>query len=128
MKTDQNRAKLRGKVMPQPTPMVDPMFPEHDWEATDLVSTSRIRTEQQAIKEGVNDPSMQETVGARPQDAGKTADSPAYQPTNAKVCSDMVTGDEMSAYPAPVPVKASGDLAAGGFSGGQDHTPSVRGL
>src|SRR6266516_981125 len=64
MKTDQNRAKLRGNVAPQVAPVMVPEFPMHDWEATDLVRTSSIRTEQQAIKEGVNDPTIAEHLSS----------------------------------------------------------------
>lgn len=65
MTIDRNRAKLGGKVAPEWPAGVPPMVPEfpvHDWEATDLVSTSRVRTEQQKIKEGVNDPSIREQL------------------------------------------------------------------
>lgn len=80
MATDQNRAKLRGKVHPEPTPQIVPMFPEHDWEATSLVSTSKIRTEQQAIKEGVNDPTLRGLLARTPQGAKPSADAPEFQP------------------------------------------------
>src|SRR5436190_14107241 len=84
MKIDQNRAKLGGKVMPQFIPEAPPEFPEHDWEATDLVSTSRLRTEQQAIKEGVNDPSIRDQLSpvAGRQVPNPGADAPEFRPTD----------------------------------------------
>jgi|SRR5690348_6947846 len=79
-KIDQNRAKLRGKVMPQlvSTPM--PGFPEQDWEATSLVSTSNLRAEQQAIKEGVNTPVIDSLLARAPQVANPSADAAEFQP------------------------------------------------
>lgn len=115
MKTDQNRAKLGGKVMPEPAPMNPPMFPEHDWEATSLVSTSRIRPEQQAIKEGVNDPSIAAQIS--PTD-GRQVPSPAasaaeFQPCQCAPIGDLVTGPDPRNADT-VPAIVTGTLMSGG--------------
>lgn len=124
MATDRNRAKLRGNVAPQwpaGAGPIAPVMPHQDWETTDLVSTSRIRAEQQALKEGVNDPSMREQLAAGNgrQTANPDANAAVFQPTSsveysgAKLVGDLVTG-AVRASGTYLPEVVAGTLMSGG--------------
>jgi hypothetical protein len=66
---------------------------------------------------------------SRPEIANPDANSPQFQPSPADINSDLVTGSRMTGQPSvSFPVVASGDLAAGGASGGDERRPTVRGL
>lgn len=126
MATDRNRAKLRGNVAPQwPAGVSGPIVPEmphHDWESTDLVSTSSIRAEQQAIKEGVNVPSMREQLAAGNgrQTPNPDANAAVFQPTSgveysgAKIVGDLVAGPPKGNLGRDVNAVVGGTLMAGG--------------
>src|SRR5258706_13654250 len=105
MKIDRNREKLGGKVAPMP--QMASICPEQDWEAADLTHTDQRRTEQQAVKEGVNDPNMSAQLATSKQVPVPPADAPAFQPTSgveysgAKIVGDMVTGSNPPSAAVP---------------------------
>lgn len=90
MKPDRNRAKLGGAVAPmQQSPLV---FPQQDWEAADLTHTDARRTEQQAVKEAVNDPNISNQLAARKQVPSPASSAPQFQPSRGTEVGNMVTG------------------------------------
>ena len=114
-RVDQNRAKLGGKVSPQFIPEIIPEFPEHDWEATDLVSTSRLRAEQCAIKEGVNDPSMEALLARKPEVANPSAAAEEFQPYRSDTEKEEVRwqhGSESDSQYAGIDVQPGKELGA----------------
>lgn len=130
MAIDRNRAKLGGKVVPEWPAVTGPMvpeFPPHDWEATDLVSTSRIRTEQQAIKEGVNDPSIREQLSpvSGRQIPNPSANAEQFQPRPINIVPQTERGEHgsESAYQA-----AGVDVQPGTVAGGLPEDQSFNAL
>jgi len=117
MTIDRNREKLGGKVAPMP--QITPLFPEHDWEASDLTHTDQRRTEQQAIKQGVNDPGIHAQLMATKQLPSPPANAPAFQPTSAeeysgaKIVGDMVTGKDPQ-FVDPIEDLVGGTMMSGG--------------
>lgn len=118
--TDQNRAKLGGKVMPEMS-YVMPGEVNYDWQATDRVSTDTMRTDQQAIKEGVNDPVLQRLVVTQKQVPDPDANAPAFQPSGfSNLERDMGTG-----FPrGGAPNRNTEELEAGNLITGAKGSPS----
>ena len=93
----------------------DSFFPQ-DWSG-DVIAANR----------DLNDASVAAHLAKRPQAAAPDANSPAFQPSPAAIDGNIETGGDIKT-PSVIPVKSSGDLAAGGFSGGNDRAPKVKGL
>ncbi|SRR6266576_2597214 len=79
-----------------------------------------------AANRDLNDASVAADLPKQPQRAIKTANAVEFQPTPAgtKLVGNMETGGDPQT-PSRIPVKASGDLAAGEFSGRAARTPKV---
>ncbi len=86
----------------------------------------RVPNDAQPYQKSLKDPAHV-NANAQPQRAIKTENDPAFQPSPAAIDGNIETGGDIKT-PSVIPVKSSGDLAAGGFSGGNDRAPKVKGL
>jgi len=92
-------------------------------------TTNDIRTEQQAIKEQINDPTVARLLAATPQVARPSANDPAFQPNPGGLAehprfgspghsSDdwsygVAGGQAATDLPAPAPTRLVGDMVSG---------------
>ena len=65
-------------------------------------------------------------VNAKPQQAFLTANDVQFQPSDANIRGDLSHAPILDRQ--TIEVQASGDMAAGEYSGGQERTPTIKGL